>query len=141
VRTLMLITLFAMLACPSSDALADGEDRRAVCPVMSAALAQMVAAQIKGTGTCKAFCKGCGCKGGPGFRAADGQCVGWGEVVKKCGAAPHKGCVAECRPVVAACVGQALGRAWLKTFAAAAGLDVSFQPAEVQEEAANGRTK
>jgi hypothetical protein len=42
---------------------------------------------------------------------------------------------------VAACGGQAFGRAWLKAFAATVGLEVSFQPALIQEEATADRMK
>jgi len=42
-----------------------------------------------------AFCPerppyGCGCKGGPGYRAADGHCVGFRELDKVCGNPPSR---------------------------------------------------
>ena len=118
------------------EAQADGEDQRFLCPVMSEALVQKVAAEVKGSGQCQTFCKGCGCKGGPGFRATNGECVAWADVVEKCGGPPHNDCTKECVPVVKACVGRAFGRAWLKTFAASIGLPVSFLPADVSPKSA-----
>lgn len=43
-------------------------------------------------------CKGCGCKGGPGYRAPDGRCVGFKDLVKTCGAFPHAACTFENAP-------------------------------------------
>jgi len=40
-------------------------------------------------------CDGCGCRGGPGYRGADGQCVGWRDLVKKCGSPLTSRCNAE----------------------------------------------
>ena len=42
-------------------------------------------------------CHGCGCKGGPGYRAADGHCVGFRELDKVCGNPPSL-CVFENAP-------------------------------------------
>jgi len=42
-------------------------------------------------------CKGCGCKGGPGYRAPDGHCVGFRELDKVCGTPPSR-CVFENAP-------------------------------------------
>lgn len=53
--------------------------------------------------TCATQCKGCGCKGGPGYRDSRGKCVGWRELISRCGAAPHAGCARECFPVVSGC--------------------------------------
>ncbi len=43
-------------------------------------------------------CKGCGCKGGPGYRGPDGKCVGFKNLVKVCGPSPHRLCVFENAP-------------------------------------------
>lgn len=40
-------------------------------------------------------CEGCGCRGGPGYRGADGRCVGWKDLAKKCGSPPTSRCSAE----------------------------------------------
>jgi hypothetical protein len=42
-------------------------------------------------------CQGCGCKGGPGYRATDGHCVGFRELDKICGNPPIR-CVFENAP-------------------------------------------
>ena len=42
-------------------------------------------------------CQGCGCKGGPGYRARDGHCVGFRELDKVCGHPPDR-CVFENAP-------------------------------------------
>jgi hypothetical protein len=42
-------------------------------------------------------CHGCGCKGGPGYRAPDGHCVGFKELDKVCGNPPTR-CVFENAP-------------------------------------------
>jgi hypothetical protein len=42
-------------------------------------------------------CQGCGCKGGPGYRAPDGHCVGFRELDKVCGNPPSH-CVFENAP-------------------------------------------
>jgi hypothetical protein len=41
------------------------------------------------------FCKGCGCKGGPGYRGPDGGCVGWAQLNKVCGTPPTTKCMPE----------------------------------------------
>ena len=43
-------------------------------------------------------CHGCGCKGGPGYRAPDGHCVGFNELVEVCGNPPTTFCVFENAP-------------------------------------------
>ena len=43
-------------------------------------------------------CRGCGCKGGPGYRGPDGRCVGFKNLNEKCGPYPHSGCVFENAP-------------------------------------------
>ena len=42
-------------------------------------------------------CHGCGCNGGPGYRAPDGHCVGFRELDKVCGNPPDR-CVFENAP-------------------------------------------
>lgn len=41
------------------------------------------------------FCNYCGCKGGPGYRAPDGQCVGKRNISKVCGSPPSTRCKKE----------------------------------------------
>lgn len=41
------------------------------------------------------YCHGCGCKGGPGYRGPNGQCVGWNRLNKVCGSPPTTRCIAE----------------------------------------------
>ena len=52
---------------------------------------------------CSTSCKGCGCRGGPGYRDERGRCVGYRELISRCGEAPHVRCVRECFPVVQGC--------------------------------------
>lgn len=40
-------------------------------------------------------CSGCGCRGGPGYRAQDGRCVGWADIGRKCGSPPETRCTPE----------------------------------------------
>ena len=40
-------------------------------------------------------CTGCGCRGGPGYRGPNGQCVGWARLNKICGNPPTTRCTAE----------------------------------------------
>lgn len=40
-------------------------------------------------------CSGCGCNGGPGYRAPNGKCVGWADLNRICGTPPTKRCKAE----------------------------------------------
>ncbi|SEP13772.1 hypothetical protein SAMN05444123_108241 [Rhodopseudomonas pseudopalustris] len=42
-------------------------------------------------------CKGCGCKGGPGYRGPEGTCVGFRELDRVCGKPPTR-CVFENAP-------------------------------------------
>jgi len=66
-------------------------------------LAMLVVAQLAtpsaGFAACpeRPACQGCGCKGGPGYRAPDGHCVGFRELDKICGN-PPTGCVFENAP-------------------------------------------
>lgn len=44
-------------------------------------------------------CRGCGCKGGPGYRhLASGQCVSFRDLAKKCGNPPGVACSFENAP-------------------------------------------
>lgn len=43
-------------------------------------------------------CKGCGCKGGPGYRGPDGKCVGFKALDKICGVPPETRCIFENAP-------------------------------------------
>lgn len=40
-------------------------------------------------------CSGCGCRGGPGYRGPNGQCVSWNSIGKVCGSPPSSRCSAE----------------------------------------------
>src|ERR1041384_2039895 len=43
-------------------------------------------------------CRGCGCRGGPGYRGPDGNCVGFKDLDKVCGVPPTENCVFENAP-------------------------------------------
>ena len=43
-------------------------------------------------------CRGCGCKGGPGYRGLDGKCVGFKNLTKVCGDPPDQRCTFENAP-------------------------------------------
>jgi hypothetical protein len=58
----------------------------AICFISVAAFAQAASAQ---------YCEGCGCKGGPGYRAANGRCVGWADIGRTCGSPPTQRCTPE----------------------------------------------
>ena len=84
-------------------------------------------------GKCPAICSGCGCNGGPGFRAPSrgdgkkGACVGFRDVNSVCGPPPHNGCKAECKPVIPECLGH--GRAWFALNAKALNMELEWLPA------------
>ncbi len=40
-------------------------------------------------------CSGCGCRGGPGYRGPNGQCVGHAQLLSTCGNPPTLRCSAE----------------------------------------------
>jgi hypothetical protein len=40
-------------------------------------------------------CSGCGCRGGPGYRGPDGNCVGWKVLSRVCGTPPTTRCTPE----------------------------------------------
>lgn len=62
-----------------------------------------------GGSDCPIGCSGCGCKGGPGYRAprrgteTRGHCVGYANLYSVCGPPPHAKCTRECTPVVVGC--------------------------------------
>lgn len=43
-------------------------------------------------------CRGCGCKGGPGYRGPDGRCVGFKALTRVCGDPPTLRCTFENAP-------------------------------------------
>lgn len=43
-------------------------------------------------------CKGCGCKGGPGYRGPNGKCVGFRDLDRVCGVPPETRCIFENAP-------------------------------------------
>jgi hypothetical protein len=43
-------------------------------------------------------CTGCGCKGGPGYRGPNGQCVSYAQLFKVCGNPPGSPCTFENAP-------------------------------------------
>jgi hypothetical protein len=52
-------------------------------------------------------CRGCGCKGGPGYRDGHGHCVGWDRLAKTCGSPP----TTECEPEIVARTADEIARA------------------------------
>ncbi len=84
-------------------ALAQGGDGSA-CQLLTKERAAAFAIARKGS-ACQVECKGCGCKGGPGYRNAKGRCVGYKNLIRECGPPPHLRCAAECTPVAAGCDG------------------------------------
>ena len=103
------------------------EDTTRLCPLVSIELAHRIARAVDGQGVCDVTCRGCGCKGGPGYREiATDNCVGWADLIKKCGPEPHSLCKAECEPVSAGCP----GRAWIKQLVRGDIPDVSFIPGQ-----------
>ena len=112
----------APVAVPPSPALPLNEDLATVCPLISPDLLQHIVSEHIAPPACKTGCKGCGCKGGPGYRGPDHKCVSYRNIVQVCGPPPHAGCIRECAKVSAGCE----GRAWLKDFATKFGLTVVF---------------
>lgn len=55
-------------------------------------------------------CRGCGCKGGPGYRGPDGRCVGFRDLARVCGPQPELRCTFENAPGAGANRDCALGR-------------------------------
>jgi hypothetical protein len=101
------------------------EDLLTLCPVITPELQRKIVSEHS-VPACRIGCSGCGCKGGPGYRGPDNKCVGYANIIQVCGPPPHAGCVRECAIVREGCV----GRAWLRAFAAAAGLAVTFVASE-----------
>ena len=144
------VLLVAFVLLGTSAALAqDDEDHQRVCPLLTEELVRAVIPAIAGHGGCAVRCSGCGCKGGPGYRDSEGKCVGYANLIQKCGPPPHRGCQAECAPVSDGCDH---GRVWLKGFLAHAGLSVQFtaanvlsppqqQPLQGADQAGDGQTK
>ena len=118
VGILLACVLFVSPAFAQQD-----EDHQRVCPLLTEDLVRAVLPAVTGHGTCPVRCSGCGCKGGPGYRDAAGKCVGYSNLIQKCGPPPHTRCVAECAPVREGCDH---GRVWLKNYLTAAGLSVRF---------------
>jgi hypothetical protein len=118
IRFLLLALLFASTAHAQDD-----EDHQRVCPLLTAELVHAILPEVTGHGGCKVRCSGCGCKGGPGYRDQQHQCVSYANIIQKCGPPPHSGCVAECEPVRDGCDH---GRVWLKNALAKSGLSVHF---------------
>jgi len=127
--TLLAFVLLCATAAVTQPALAqpalaqEDEDHQRLCPLLTAELVRVIMPEVTGHGGCAVRCAGCGCKGGPGYRDAQGQCVGYANLIQKCGPPPHQGCRAECAPVSAGCEH---GRVWLKDFLARSGLSVQF---------------
>jgi hypothetical protein len=78
------------------------------CMKLSREQSRMIA--DTGASKCGVGCEGCGCKGGPGYRAPPteigkkGPCVGYRDLYSRCGPPPHAGCTFECTPVAEGCV-------------------------------------
>jgi hypothetical protein len=89
------VLLLAGMTSPSADA--------QQCFTASPELAKQIAEARKGR--CEVQCSGCGCQGGPGYRARDRarQCVSWDRLNAVCGPPPHARCDRECTPVVEGC--------------------------------------
>jgi hypothetical protein len=122
-----VLCCIVVLICPFAASAQDDEDRQRVCPLLTEPLLRIVLPEVTGHSRCDVRCSGCGCQGGPGYRDQQGKCVGYANLLQKCGPSPHRGCRAECAPVVSGCD---LGRVWLKALLARAGQDVTFTAAE-----------
>jgi hypothetical protein len=123
-----IVLMLALLYAPAAVGQRD-EDHELVCPLLTPELVKIILPEVIGHGHCGVRCFGCGCQGGPGYRAADGKCVAYANIIQKCGPPPHVLCHAECKPVRAGCDH---GRVWLKTFLSGIGLSVRFIAAEAQ---------
>lgn len=100
---LLLVAFLAWFIVASEARALEGP---ALCALVPPGISKIIGDFLKGKGTCPASCSGCGCKGGPGYRDANG-CVSWAQLEKRCGPSPHKGCTKECIPVVPACFDRA----------------------------------
>ena len=63
--------------------------------VLLLAVAVAIAVMFALTSSTAQPCSGCGCRGGPGYRGPNGQCVGWANLNKVCGVPPTKNCTNE----------------------------------------------
>jgi len=81
------------------------QDQPPACATLSAAEAQWIASKDNPDKpeACNIVCRGCGCKGGPGYRNKQGRCVGYKNLISECGPPPHAGCTRECAMVVTGC--------------------------------------
>jgi len=110
VPILFAMLFVAALTCLDSRAPAAAFECLEVNEAQAAAFAQ-----LRRGATC-AKCKGCGCKGGPGFRAPPkpgherGRCVSWRQLIAVCGPAPHGKCDRECNVVTAGCSRPGIGK-------------------------------
>ena len=127
-RACIFIALLMFAWIPQASAQRGPEDDTRACPLITPELAKLAAANTKGR--CVSGCRGCGCKGGPGYRGPDNGCVGYADIIRKCGPAPHKenGCKRECKSVATGCEG--FGRVWLKELAKTANIVVEFVEAD-----------
>lgn len=118
------LAAFVCLEITQAAAQSAPEDQGRFCPLVTRELARKIATALSEVARkCEVECHGCGCKGGPGYREnATEQCVGWLELIEKCGEPPHVLCAAECEPVVPGCI----GRAWIKQLAKNPEMDVPF---------------
>jgi len=69
-RTLLLLALAATLPVVAGLATAT-----AAPPSVTAAA---LAADVAAARPIEPVCRGCGCRGGPGYRLANGKCASWG---------------------------------------------------------------
>ena len=99
VISLALITLLLPVNC-GDEAL--GQDIPA-CATINPESVKAFAEARKASSNCPVGCRGCGCKGGPGYRKSDQQCASYAGLVRDCGPPPHAGCSRECAPVVGGC--------------------------------------
>lgn len=65
------------------------------CQRLSIAVPFLFACLVSSWAAAEGYCEGCGCKGGPGYRGPNGQCVGWKRLNKVCGTPPTTRCTAE----------------------------------------------
>lgn len=75
----------------------------AACAVFDKDRAKAMAAIRQKQPECSVRCRGCGCKGGPGYRNNDGRCVSYNSLIKECGPPPHTRCRPECEEPVVTC--------------------------------------
>ena len=136
-RLSIVFAVILLAAGLPAAAFAEDEDSQRLCPLLSADLVRKILPEVKGHGACQASCQGCGCKGGPGYRGPDGRCVGYADILSKCGPPPHARCRKECAIVTPGCP----GRVWVKAIAAGAGLAVTFVDADPEDEADSPRVR